>query len=231
MLFLLIQWTACINNNNDTKTTKTFTVSNFSNLSLETIGEVIFEQSNDAYVKAEGSADLIKRLNVSSENNTLYIKMDDAKSFSLNMHNKLSIRIGAPTLESVNYTGTGSFKINKKLIGKQLDIKNDGAGEIKIENCNVAVFNLTSNGVGSVEVSGTTDQAYLELSGVGEIDCTDLKAINAKVSNQGVGSVSVYAKKNLETTLSGTGSIDYYGNPSDVKSNTTGVGQVTNKGQ
>jgi hypothetical protein len=73
------------------------------------------------------------------------------------------------------------------------------------------------------------DRLRAELSGAGNIDARELKAKEVRVSVSGAASADVYAKEYLDASVSGVGSIDYYGNPAKVKTDVSGVGSISRK--
>lgn len=216
--------------NTASNTTKSFPVADFSELDLEVLGEVYYEQSDSLYVTASGSTDLVEELHVTHDGNKLEIELENIKTFSLKRKD-LVIRVGSPRLEAIDHNSIGTLHIPGTLAGERLRVRNEGAGEIKIADCRVASFNLVSKGVGSIEVGGTANHAAIELEGVGTLNCTKLKTTNTTVVNKGVGDVMVHATDTLNATLSGTGSIKYYGNPGQVNAKVSGLGQVTNMQQ
>lgn len=65
---ILFSAASCTNSKSDSNTSKTYTVSDFTSLNLELIGEVIYEQADSFYLNASGSSTLIEALKVSEFN-------------------------------------------------------------------------------------------------------------------------------------------------------------------
>ena len=84
-------------------------------------------------------------------------------------------------------------------------------------------------GVGSFNLSGETKEVDIRLSGVGSVDAKNLRAVNAKVNSNAVGSVAVYVTSQLDINSSGIGEVNYYGNPKIVNKQAEGIGKINQR--
>ena len=107
---------SCMNSGDDTLTSKTYTISDFSSLELEVIGEVYYEQSDSAYLVATGSSALIDALEVSGNNGELSVEQKNKRSFS-GSKKELTIRVGSPRLSSIDYKGVGTLHLKGRFEG------------------------------------------------------------------------------------------------------------------
>jgi len=229
-IVILLSVVSCSNSNTSANNKENFTVSNFSRLNLELLGDVYYEQSDSSYMTVSGSSDLIEKLKVSSNDGMLSVKLEDIKSFSLK-RKELIVKIGSPQLEQIDFNSIGTFYISNLFKGNNLSITNNGVGKIKIDSCNVTSFHLNSNAVGSIEVKGSSQTSVIQSEGIGKIDCSSFKTLNTKVESKGIGDLAVYSQDSIEMVVLGTGHIRYFGNPVVVRSNISGLGKVTNMGK
>lgn len=225
---LLFSTVSCDSSGPDSTTSKTYDISDFSRLKLEVVGKVIYEQSDSSYLNVTGSTTLIEGLKVIDDKGELTIELKNKRKFSKGKK-KLTVHVGSPGLHSVEFKSVGSFFLKNNFQGDKLSIFNDGVGEITVEDCNVGEFNLVSKSVGSIEISGTSTETYIDSEGVGDIDCSKFKSKNVKVISKGVGSLSVYAQESIDVSLKGIGNVDFYGNPASVESEISGLGKVNRK--
>ncbi|NEN23837.1 DUF2807 domain-containing protein [Cryomorpha ignava] len=223
--FIIIAAASCSSPEPDSITSRTYDISDFKSLNLEVIGDIVYEQTDSFYLNAAGSSTLIDALNVSNNNGKLSIVLNDKDKFSKSKK-ELVIKVGSPSLESINLESIGKLHLKNSVQGNKLEITNKGIGEIKIDDCHVNTFMLTSKSVGSIEVKGSANDININMEGVGKIDCSEFKAKNAEVVSKGTGSVSVFAQERIDITLEGVGSVKYYGNPADVKTDISGIGKV-----
>ena len=85
---------------------------------------------------------------------------------------------------------------------------------------------VVNSGVGSIDVAGIADEVDLRNSGVGSINTQQLKALRAKASVSGVGSIKCYASESIEGRVSGVGSLEYAGHPRQQDNKRSGVGSI-----
>lgn len=109
------------------------------------------------------------------------------------------------------------------------DLDISGANNVEVENISGVEFNVELSGAGNVDLQGEIERLRIELSGAGNINSKDLKADEVRISVSGAASADVFAKKYLDASVSGVGSIDYYGNPEKTKTDVSGVGSIQRK--
>lgn len=225
--FLLVSATSCNNLKSSSKSSKSFSTSDFSSLNIEVIGNVFYEQSDSFYVNASGNSNLVEGIKVSNNNGKLSIELTNKRRFSGNKK-ELIIRVGSPSLEAIHFNSVGTLSMEKRFKGEKLDITNSGVGHIQIVDCHLETFNLISKGVGTVLVKGSSNDATIHSEGIGEIDCSKLKALDTTVDCKGVGNISVYAESSIDISIKGIGNVKYYGNPNEIKENISGIGKAKN---
>ncbi len=111
---------------------------------------------------------------------------------------------------------------------KELEsIESSGASEITATEIDCKKFIVSLSGAGGISLSGKSDILEISMSGAGNIDSKYLIADNVYISVSGVGDATVYAANTLKAEVSGVGNIEYLGNPSNVSSNVSGVGSIS----
>jgi len=96
-----------------------------------------------------------------------------------------------------------------------------------IHNLNEDKFNCNINGVGSCELTGTVKAFNVSVNGVGSVNARQLIADDVVASLNGVGSVKLYAKNSLNASVNGIGGLTYFGNPTELILNDSGIGGIT----
>ena len=226
---MILSASSCMNSGPDSITSKTYTISDFSSLDLEVIGEVQYEQSDSSYLIASGSSALIEALQVSDNKGALSVELKNKRAFS-GSKKELVIRVGSPKLQSIDYEGVGTLHLKGPFKGDELKISSQGVGKVIIDDCHVGTFQLISKSVGTVEMKGSANETSIHSDGIGEIDASGFKSQKAEVVSKGAGNLSVYAEQSLRVSMSGIGNVKYYGDPADVKTDISGLGKITNMG-
>ena len=107
------------------------------------------------------------------------------------------------------------------------DFTFDGVGKTVIHNLNEDKFNCNINGVGSCDLNGKVKSFNISVNGVGSVNARQLIADDVVASLNGVGSVKLYAKNSLNASVNGIGGLTYFGNPTELILNDSGIGGIT----
>ena len=155
-------------------------------------------------LKITAEENLINYIRTNVKGNTLVI--DTKKNIS--PRKEIYIEITTPTLRAVDVSG---------------------ANNITVYGIRGSDFEVDVSGAGNVNLSGEVDRFRVDLSGAGSINARELKAKDVRVSVSGAASADVYAKDYLDASVSGVGSISYYGDPAKTRTDVSGVGSITRK--
>lgn len=134
------------------------------------------------------------------------LEVGSTKNFST--RNKLRLRISVPNLQAVS---------------------SSGACDIVVSNLKSDEFKVDVSGAGSLQVSGETKTLEIKQSGAGDVNAKDLHAEKVNVDSSGAATADVYASEELSASVSGAGSVNYYGDPKTVKQDTSGAGSINKK--
>lgn len=187
------------------------------------------------------------RMRDESRKVTEFLKIEAGGAFSINVKvgQDPSLRISAEEnlLGYIRTTVRGNTLMieTKKNISPRKEIRIEittpalrylevsGANNVAVEGISGAEFDVELSGAGNVDLKGEVEKLRIELSGAGNIDSKKLKASEVRISVSGAASAEVYATKYLDASVSGVGSINYYGNPEKTETNISGVGSITRK--
>jgi hypothetical protein len=107
-------------------------------------------------------------------------------------------------------------------------IHSSGAGMIKVAGLKNQKFEIDANGAPTIIASGDTDNLKIDASGAGKIDAHRLHGARVQVDSKGVFRVEVYAREQLDVTVSGPSHVTYQGN-AVVHRTINGPGSVEKK--
>lgn len=157
-----------------------------------------------ASVTITGDADLVDKVTTTVKDGVLVLHTRD-----LHVRNRrnthLRAIITAPDLSSLAITGTGTFTVT--------GLANDRLA-------------IDVPGTGSIKASGSTGALSVRLGGTGEVTGRDLTARDLVVDIDGTGSARLNATRSVDVRISGTGSLNVHGHPSQIKKTVTGLGSV-----
>lgn len=224
-MFLSMNGTSCAQQSRNTK--DAFEVNDFTIIEASVVANIHITQSASTAVTAEGSEDMLNRLDVRMEGNRLILDMEERfwKRFGRNA-NKLTIRIATPNLTEIVFEGVGNITIDGNFTTPQLLINSKGVGNLSANNLECEYVKINSEGVGNTIVGGKTVKVEIDSKGVGNVEADKLIAREAVVSSQGVGNVSCYASEFLSIRSHGVGNVRYYGKPAKTDLIKDGVGKI-----
>lgn len=205
-------------------TNKTYPIQSFSSVKSHAVGNVIYTQSDKVSVKAEGEKNLIDNMTITEKNGLLTI--NTRKKMRSRANNKLTIYISSPTIESIENSGVGNFKLQGNVKADNLKIDFEGVGNFEALDIESQHIEASYEGVGNLKIGGTTEFIKIKSEGVGNINTEKLIAKNAVVYSSAVGNVKCFASDTIDINNKGVGSITYYGNPTVKNIKSSGVGKV-----
>lgn len=100
-----------------------------------------------------------------------------------------------------------------------------GGAQVRLNGIQVSVLDSVLSGAGDIQASGTADELKLVLSGLGDFNAADLQSNKANIELSGMGGATVRVEDDLAATITGAGSIQYFGNP-HVEQSINGAGSV-----
>ncbi len=104
-----------------------------------------------------------------------------------------------------------------------------GSGNIVVDGVRAKSLGVSLTGSGTLTGSGRATHLEITVGGSGTAVFTRLVAKEARALVSGSGSIFVTATTSLAASVSGTGTILYFGNPRHVAKNVTGTGAITGR--
>ena len=207
------------------KVEKNFSIKSFTSVRSHIVGNVIYTQSDDVSVYAEGDKKLMDLLTIIEEDDGSLSIFLDAKIRNLSKKD-LTVYISSPTIEKAILSGVGNFKMEGSVDVDNLVIDFEGVGNFEAMYLRANSVEADYEGVGNLKLGGTTNQLHIESDGVGLVNAEKLRAKNAVVRANGVGGVRVYASESIDVFNNGVGNITYYGDPEVKNLRSAGVGKI-----
>jgi len=120
----------------------------------------------------------------------------------------LVIRIGVPTLESIELTG---------------------AQMVKIAKLSTQEFAVDMSGACQLELSGKVKKLWLGISGASFVNAKELQSEVVVVESCGASKADVHVVREICASASGVSKISYSGKPSTVRKETSGLAIIKSK--
>ncbi|MEJ2006455.1 MAG: DUF2807 domain-containing protein, partial [Cyclobacteriaceae bacterium] len=137
-----------------------------------------------------------------------------------------NITVFYKSVESIEVQGAATLHTDNVFSGDYLRLTMSGAGEVDMD-VDLGRLELDISGAGAVELKGNAEEQDISMSGAGGYDAEELISRRCRISISGVGGAQVYVTEDLDATVSGIGGVSYLGNPSNVRSDISGLGSIS----
>lgn len=179
-------------------------IDDFNQLEVSGAFNIEIEVGSNTSLSISAEDNLQKLIKTEVVNNRLIIE----NSRSISPKRKIKIVISTPSLQ---------------------EIESSGISNIYADGIDEQTFSLDLSGAGFIELYGKVEQFNVELSGAGRMEAKELYARFVNIDASGASNAEVYVSERLLVDLSGVGTIEYYGDPEDVKEDISGLGNLVKR--
>ena len=196
--------------------TKDINVKSFDELNASGVFNLQLSQGDKETLRIEADDNLMDLFIIENEGSTLKIKMK--KNSNFNSKKQLKVYVTFKTLKSMNLGMVGGTSSDEKLKFADLKLKNQSVGSVSL-NMTLQTLNMENQSVGSVKLEGSAENAVVKNNSVGSINAGNFVVQKMDIENNGVGSATVNAEKELKYSDSFLGKVSNRGNATVKKKN------------
>ncbi len=179
---------------------------------------------NKQSVVLEGDRDDLEETITEVKGGILKIRKKDNNSWGWN-NDKVDVHITTNVLTKVAVSGSGDIVSKNKFKVKDLRLSVSGSGDIDMDvEANDLVVKVS--GSGDVDLRGSAESNDVSISGSGSLDAEDLIVDYYDISIAGSGRCRIHANKEIDSSIAGSGSIYYKGNPDKINNSSAGSGKI-----
>jgi len=187
---------------------------------------VILEKGNKEQVRLESKNFDLSKVITEVKDNTLNIGLE--KGNHKNVH--LTVYITYRELNSIKSGGSGGIKSNSDIVADKLEVNMSGSGDGRFQNIQAEKLIVSLSGSGNIDIAGgSVGSLTVKQNGSGNFRGLDLRAQEADVNKSGSGNTSLTATKALAVRSSGSGNVEYRGNPEQSDVHFSGSGKAVKK--
>lgn len=168
----------------------------------------------------------IEGLSVSGSGDLVGENKITARGLDLNVSGSGSLVIEADASGDVGADVSGSGRIEVKGKCRDFQSKVSGSGRVKLDVTIAERAEFGVSGSGKIQATGSARDVRVSVSGSGEILAANLTTDSCDIRISGSGDVEINVNKELDATISGSGTVSYRGNPAHVNSHSSGSGSV-----
>lgn len=137
-----------------------------------------------------------------------------------------SMRLAFAATGNVEGDVSGSGDMDLKGSCNNFDSDVSGSGKVYASLSIKDMADLGVSGSGRIQVQGNARTVKAGISGSGKVNAGELMADKCEVRISGSGDLEISVKEELDATISGSGSVVYYGEPKRVNTHSSGSGHV-----
>ena len=204
---VLLIMTSCkkemIRGSGETKTEKR-SLDGFDRILLEIPSEVTIAKGNEFDLEIKAYSNLLPYIETYVENSALHIRY---KNSAYVRNDNAKVYITLPQLRAIESYGSGSIACDGAFNSAQLDAVIRGSGDITLDNAEI-------------------EKLEVDISGSGSFKGFNSISHEVKILINGSGDAKVAVLNKMSTTINGSGSIYYKGDPAAVENNIRGSGKV-----
>lgn len=204
--------------------TETRTTRSFDGIESQVSANVVYAQGTDYKVELTAQQNILNVMETPISGNTLVVKFKN--NVRVKKHEQITIKVTAPSVSSINSSGSGNVSVLSPLTGNDLSFRLSGSGNIDLPTITCNNLETSISGSGNISIAGgTANTEHFKISGSGDIDARNVLSKSATTNTSGSGTIRLSASERLDVTISGSGSVYYWGTPI-VSTNVSGSGRV-----
>jgi len=197
------------------------TVSSFEKITVSGSAAVRFHVSQEYRAVVTVDSNLEEYTRVFTRENVLNIGTERGNY----RFTKYLVDVYCPVVTGVSISGSGQFSGDDTLIASTFDTNISGSGKID-GTIECDTFSVKITGSGKVTVGGNSNDFSIDISGSGNFNGDAFTVKNAAIRISGSGKVNIGVTDNLKAKISGSGDLNYRGDPPVLESSVSGSGRI-----
>lgn len=186
-------------------------------------GNLHITQARDIELRLEGARDLLEKYKTYVDDGRLVIEMKSWKK--LWRSKSITVYITMPEVRGLTISGSGKIIGETRITSERLYLKVSGSGDIDLE-VNAKQLESKISGSGEIRLRGLAKDHDYQMSGSGDLKGYELATEKSKIKVSGSGKCEVSISAQLDVRISGSGKVNYRGNPTTVNQKITGSGTI-----
>ncbi len=201
-------------------------LSPFTKISSGGSWDVILQKGQKEEIRLETDSFDLNNVITEVDNNTLKISLERGNYRNVN----LTVYVTYRDLEAIKISGSGNLKSSENIAAHDLEIEMSGSGNTILKHITADNLMLTMTGSGNMKVEGgAVGNLTLKQTGSGNFNAMELQAENTTVNKSGSGNATFTANESISIRSSGSGDVQYKGNPRNTDVRTSGSGRMVKK--
>lgn len=211
---------------NGNVTTKKITTGSYDKISIAGFYDVDLIAGSEGNITIEGEENLLQHVSVEVENNTLKISTEKGKRISPSTGKGILLKVPFESLNEVSIAGSGDVNGKSTIKATSFEANITGSGDMKLD-IDATNVDASVTGSGDMTLKGKTKEFKCKVTGSGDIEAFGLVGENVHASVSGSGNCKVFCSDLIEARVTGSGDIDYKGEPKKKDTKVSGSGSIS----
>ncbi|WP_353778679.1 DUF2807 domain-containing protein [Winogradskyella sp. 3972H.M.0a.05] len=212
---------------NGNMTTISRTTSDYDAVKCAGSFDYILVAGEEGKLTIEGEENLLEYIITEVKDNKLIVKTKNNVNLKTSWNKTIKVTIPFKDISVVALSGSGDLYNKDVIKSDDLVVALAGSGDV-ILDINTQKVKGAVSGSGDLTLKGNTNDLDARVAGSGDFHGFNLEANNTVVSVAGSGDAEVVSRKSLKARVSGSGDIEYKGNPEKEDTKVSGSGSISN---
>ena len=205
---------------------KNVTTPDYEKVVVSGFFDVDLVAGKEGKIAVEGEENLLQHLKIEVADNVLTIGTQKGKRISPSFGKKITITVPFESLNEVSLSGSGDVNSKSTIKSPEFRTTLSGSGDIQL-SIDAQKTTAKVTGSGNMKLNGKSGDFSCDLTGSGDLDAFNLKSGNVDSSLTGSGNCKVYCTGFLQARITGSGDIDYKGDPKKKDTKVHGSGSIS----
>jgi hypothetical protein len=199
-------------------------VSNFNAISLSGMGDLKIELGDEEKLIIQAEDNILEYIEIDVKGGVLSIGF--RSGFRLNPQAPINYFLTVKALDSIAVSGLGKVDA-PALQASNFKVQISGSGSVELKGLKASQLDVQISGLGNLAIGeGKVEQQSIDISGSGDYRSQELQSASADLEISGLGNATVWVDDRLSVKISGSGVVEYAGDPQEIESEISGAGKL-----
>jgi len=212
-------------NGNGNLIRKEVAIPDYNEISLNISADIFYNNDtiSPPYLQIYADENILPYINVGVKRGKLIIESEEGINLRATT---LKIFTNSGNLNAVDVSASGSVHLRGEVNAGEMKMNISGSGAISADSLYCERTELDVSGSGNAKLCGVSNHIELDISGSGSIDALKFSSLVAKADVSGSGRIKLWVGRKFDATVSGSGEIQYKGNPETKNTQVSGSGRI-----
>ncbi|MEO1010290.1 MAG: head GIN domain-containing protein [Bacteroidota bacterium] len=202
------------------------TTNDYDGISASGFYDITLIAGKEGSLELKGEDNILDNIETYVKGGTLVIKAKKNINLMPSKGQGVFITVPVDEIDTIRLSGSGNFMGEPTLRTRNMDIQVSGSKNIDLD-IEASDISIATSGSSNIDLEGQCEGFKVRSSGSSNIKAFGLEVDEASLELSGSSNVQVSVNEAIISRVSGSGNIQYRGNPDKVSSQISGSGSVS----